>query len=397
MQVNYKNEQGGKYIIFMEDVKALKQERYELFDDVYHLRTPKRVPITIKVNNDFGIQYADMDLVDVQWHPEKLQEAAEKICEDFFSDKLPFGSRRFPAFYVFSDSEYFAMSKNGMLQHPEVSPMNDDEYDEFIANPFDFSVEKILPRLYPSLADPEKRMFVFIKATQANEEDSAKAGAVSKAMSEKYGYFNPVAKSAIMSPYDFIADVYRGFKGISFDIRRNPQKVIDACEAVIPLQVKMGVTKNPIAMSECYIPLHMAGYMKTKDFEKFYWPPFKKMIEQIAATGQGISFFNEHDWSRYLDHLSELPEGIRMRFEYGDPKQFKEKLGKKFILSGFYPIAKLSQGTVEENLDLVKEYLDILAPNGNYTFDADKVMTTYDGGRENYIAVLNYIRDNGKY
>ena len=79
-------------------VQELKEERRKLFEDVYNLRIPKRVPVTIKVNNDFGIQYAGMDLIDVQWHPEKLEKAADKVCADFFSDKLPFGSRRFPAF-----------------------------------------------------------------------------------------------------------------------------------------------------------------------------------------------------------------------------------------------------------------------------------------------------------
>ena len=379
-------------------VQELKEERRKLFEDVYNLRIPKRVPVTIKVNNDFGIQYAGMDLIDVQWHPEKLEKAADKVCADFFSDKLPFGSRRFPAFYTFADSEYFKMSKSGMLQHPEVSPMQEDEYADFIKNPFDFSIEKILPRLYPGLkGTAEEKMFTYSKVTQAHADDAAKAGAVSKAMSEKYGYFNPIAKSAIFAPYDFIADIFRGFKGISFDIRRRPQEVIDACEACIPLETKIGITLKPTPMSECYIHLHMAGYMKTKEFEKFYWPSFEKTIRTVAATGQGISLFNENDWSRYLDHLADLPEGIRMRFEYGDPKEFKKKLGKKHILSGFYPLSLLTGGSVNENIETLKEMLDILAPGGNYVFDVDKVMATYDGGKENYIAVLNYIRDNTNY
>ena len=86
-----------------------------------------------------------------------------------------------------------------------------------------------------------------------------------------------------------------------------------------------------------------------------------------------------------------------MRFEYGDPKEFKKKLGKKHILSGFYPLSLLTGGSVNENIETLKEMLDILAPGGNYVFDVDKVMATYDGGKENYIAVLNYIRDNTNY
>ena len=58
-------------------VQELKEERRKLFEDVYNLRIPKRVPVTIKVNNDFGIQYAGMDLIDVQWHPEKQTRFAQ--------------------------------------------------------------------------------------------------------------------------------------------------------------------------------------------------------------------------------------------------------------------------------------------------------------------------------
>lgn len=41
--------------------------------------------------------------------------------------------------------------------------------------------------------------------------------------------------------------------------------------------------------------------------------------------------------------------------------------------------------------------MDILAPGGNYAFDVDKVMATYDGGGENIVAVLDFVREYGKY
>lgn len=380
------------------DVQNLKQDRQELFDDLYHLKQPKRVPITIKVNNEFGIQYAGLDLIETQWYPPKMEQAADIICNDFFADKNPFGSRRFPAFYTLTNSNLFQMSSSGFLQHPEITPMKVEEYGELINNPYDFLIEKIIPRLYPAL-DPDMKNHTlnFAIGMQSLADDNAAAGIIGKKMSEKYGYFNPIAKSAILSPFDFIADILRGFTGISMDIRRHPQQVIEACESVLPLMVKMGITKNPTVMSEAYVPLHMAPYMREKDFEKFYWPTFKKMVEEIMATGQGMSFFCEQDWSRYLDYLQDLPAGIRLRFEYGDPKIFKEKLGKKHILSGFYPESMFRNSTLAECKDKAKEILDILAPGGNCSFDVDKVMITYGGGKENYIEVLKLVKEYGRY
>ncbi|HHX74410.1 MAG TPA: uroporphyrinogen decarboxylase [Firmicutes bacterium] len=381
-----------------DTVQQLKQERQQMFEDLYHGRIPKRVPITIKVNNDFGIQYAGLDLVEAQWHPEKMEEAAEAICRDFFADRNPFGSRRFPAFYTFTKSTYFKMGSNGFLQHPEIAPMKVEEYPEFIDNPYDYLIEKLIPRLYPALdTDENNKALTLAISIQALTDDRATASLIGKKMNEKYGYFEPVNKAAVYAPFDFVADVMRGFKGILTDIKRYPEQVAEACEAILPLMVKVGTPKKPSVMGDTYVPLHMAPYMREKDFAKFYWPTFKKMVEAIMAAGQGISFFCEHDWSRYLDYLQDLPAGVRMRFEYGDPRLIKEKLGDKHIISGFYPVSMFSSATQQECLDKAKELLDILAPGGNCCFDVDKVMATYDGGKENYIAVLNLVKEYGRY
>lgn len=382
----------------MNNAEQMKRERDELFQNLYHLKKPKRVPITIKVNNEFGIQYAGMDLIDTQWHPEKMEAAANKICEDFFADKNPFGSRRFPAFYTFTDSTYFKIASSGFLQHPEIAPMDPSEYPELIRNPYDFLIEKILPRLYKAFdTSAFTGSLSFAMSMKAKEDDDSAAGAIGRRISQRFGYFNPDAKSAIFAPFDFIADILRGFTGMLTDLRRYGSQVEEACEAVLPLMVKLGITDKPSVMSECYIPLHMAPYMKTKDFEKYYWPTFKRMIEEIMASGQGISLFCEQDWTRYLDYLADLPKGLRIRFEYGDPRQIKDKIGHKHILSGLYPSAFFTTETKSVCLDKAKELLDILAPGGNCTFDVDKVMATYDGGGENIIAVLDFVRKYGKY
>lgn len=382
----------------MISAEEMKQERTELFQDLYTLKKPKRVPITIKVNNEFGIQYAGMDLIDTQWHPERMEAAANKICEDFFADKNPFGSRRFPAFYTFTDSTYFKIASSGFLQHPEIAPMQPEEYPELVASPYDFLIEKILPRLYTAFDGSNiLQSLNFAVSMKAKEDDDQAAGAISKKISQKFGYFNPDAKSAVFAPFDFIADILRGFTGTLMDIRRCGEMVQEACEAVLPLMVQLGITSRPTVMSECYIPLHMAPYMKTKDFEKYYWPTFKTMIEQIMASGQGISIFCEQDWTRYLDYLADLPKGLRIRFEYGEPQQIKDKIGHKHIISGLYPSAFFATEKKSVCLDKARELMDILAPGGNYAFDVDKVMATYDGGGENIVAVLDFVREYGKY
>ena len=99
-----------------------------------------------------------------------------------------------------------------------------------------------------------------------------------------------------------------------------------------------------------------------------------------------------------FDHLQDLPQGTRLIFEYGDPKLAKEKLSKKHILSGFYPITLLKTGTKEQCVDKAKELIDILAPGGNYYFNFDKTILTLNSiNLENLYAVIDYVHENGKY
>lgn len=84
--------------------------------------------------------------------------------------------------------------------------------------------------------------------------------------------------------------------------------------------------------------------------------------------------------------------------EYGDPQIFKDKLGKKLVLGGFYPVTLLKNGTKQQCIDKAKELLDILAPGGNYYFRFDKsAIHLSDIKIENYVAVMEHVLDNYKY
>ena len=297
------------------------------------------------------------------------------------------------------------MSSSGFMQHPDVEGMSADDYDAFIASPYDCLLETILPRLYPELdAPPAQRALVFAKAMRAYQDETNTLVQMKAKMTAKYGYSTiPAGQSSAMTeaPYDFLADFLRGFRGISSDIRRRPEKVIAACVAGTPLLIKKGTPPVPDPVNgETFIPLHMAPYMREKDFEKFYWPTFKKMVDALHEMGQGIELFVEHDWTRYLDYLLELPANTVMRFEYGDPKVIKQKLGHKHVLTGFYPLILLQTGTKEQCLDKARELLDILAPGGRYIFGCDKnPLTMEEDGleAENYKAFLEFVRLHGDY
>lgn len=383
----------------MSDAMTRGQEKTQLFKDLYDGKIPKRVPIGARLSLEFAIQYAGLDLMETQWNSQ-IEEALDKICQDFTFDLFPVNALRYPSFYQILGSRNFIMGSGGFLQHPDVEGLEQDEYDEFIASPFDCIVEKVLPRLYTALdTDPNNKAMTLAKAFKAHADEFGNFRAVSAKLSQKYGFAElPGMPGMTEAPFDFLADLLRGFRGASTDIRRIPDKVEAAVEALIPILIKTGLPPVRTKYSATFIPLHMAPYMRPKDFERFYWPSFKKVVDALAEAGQSAFIFAEHDWMRYLDYLYELPENTRIMFEFGDPKLAKEKLGKKHILTGFYPVTLLKTGTKQECVDKAKEIIDVMAPGGKYYFAFDKTPITLDSVNvENLQAVLDYVATQTNY
>ena len=382
----------------MTDVKTLQNERQQVFHNLFRGRVPRRVPISNPLALDACIEYAGENIAEVYWDTTKAEKVLDKVCNDFFSDGVPGGGRRYPTYYQILGSKPFIMSSSGHMQHPNVKGMETEDYDEFINSPYDCIMDKVLPRLYTELdADPNTKAIALTTATRAFYDDMATIGMIGGKLRAKYG-FPTIAGAATTGPYDFMADFFRSFTGISSDIRRMPDKVVAACEAITPLLVKKGNPVVPSNFAMTMIPLHMAPYMRTKDFEKFYWPTLKKQVEDLTGMGINVQLFVEHDFTRYLDHLNELPENTILRFEYGDPKVIKEKVGKKHIVGGLYPLTLLHTGTKEQCIDKAKELLDVLAPGGGYWFSTDKGALDMHGNiTENLQAVLEYVHENGKY
>lgn len=383
----------------MADVFSLAQERTQLFRDLFEGKTPRRVPVYALITYEFAAAYAGVGLAEAQWNSALYEGIAEKICQNFVGDNMPVAHLRFIALYKQLGARNWIMGSNGFLQHPEVEGLAIEEYDDFIASPYDTIVEKVLPRLYSQLdTEPNKKAMVMAKAFKTYMDEFANIGMANFKLTQKYGYTSAnFFAGACEAPFDFVADQLRGFKNILTDVRRVPDKVEKACEAVTPLMVKMGAFKFPNELGATFIPLHMAPFMRTKDFERLYWPSFLKLVQDLKAAGQRSFIFCEQDWMRYIDYLQEMPDGTIMLFEYGDPKLAKAKLGKH-IISGFYPVTMLKTGTEQQCIDKAKELIDIMAPGGGYFFSLDKAPITLDSiNVDNYKAVLKYVYENANY
>jgi len=223
-----------------------------------------------------------------------------------------------------------------------------------------------------------------------------------KELDEMFGYQHAVGWSgSSRAAMDWVADQLRSFSGICVDVRRLRTKLIDALNAVYPLVYKIGVCRDPENVNRYYgvnFQLHMATYLREKDFAEVWLPTWKRQAEDYASLGMRCGAFLEHDWDRLLDYVYDLPPGCVFQFEKTDAKLIKEKLGKKHILTGGFPLSYLTQCSKDEIIDKTKEWLDIMAPGGQYIFGFDKsALTIDDVNIENLAAVCDTVREYGVY
>lgn len=386
------------------DAAKLREYRKGLYKDLFSNTIPDRIPIQDSLSTEFLIQFAGKDLAVAQY--EYTKELVTEIYENAINnlmrgDILGAGFARNAIGLMLEGSIGNQMSETGMIQHPEISYMSADEYDEFIANPYDFIIEKISPRTSKQFAkDGAFRSRALYAKMLAAADQNAIFGSVTAELAVKYGFHSEPAGSGGngQPPFDYIADFARGFSQIPMDMRRCPEKLHAAMDALMPLSILQAEAPKPDLLGSSKVMTHMGGFLSNKQFEEFYFPHFNEICHINAEKNIYMQMFLEQDWTRFIDLLCDMPMGTRFYMEYGDMKKFKDKMGKKFVLGGFYPMVLLRTGTKEQCIDKAKELLDIMAPGGNYYFNWDKnALHIDDVNVENYIAVMEYVRENGKY
>jgi len=386
--------------------ETMRLEREENMRNIYDNKIPNRVPIQVSLSNAVVAGHAGLDLKAMYWKPSLLRDAVIELSEKINSDVALFGGGIYtPVSSQTLRAAHRAMSSTGYMQHPNTECMRPDEYDELIADPYAFILEKCIPRLYGSLAaetNPWKNIAALTQESQLRMAVGREEMAIRQELNERYGYPGMVRGAGFgRAAMDWVADQLRSFSGICIDVRRSRAKLIEALDAVYPMIYKIGVWKdmpNVNRNATTTFQLHMATYLREKDFAEVWLPSWKRQVEDYASLGMRCGAFLEHDWDRLLDYVYELPTGSVFSFEKTDPKLLKEKLGKKHILSGGFPLQNLTLCTKDEVIGKTKDWLDIMAPGGQYIFGFDKgAITHHDVNLENLIAVCDTVREYGVY
>ena len=264
-----------------------------------------------------------------------------------------------------------------------------------------FSVNELFSRKYPELNKPYPENMEALKKSFGSFQRYLMR--LTKSVEyQKSNHGMPCLVGSVgMAPFDLIMDYFRGFKGIMTDLRRRPQEIKEACEALVPimmaniLQGKTSLDPYPLI----FFPLHAPTFLNVKQFENLYWPTFRQILYQVSELGGKAIIALEGDWSHLYDFVNDFPNDFAITLmEKDNIVKAKEKIGKTVTLAGGIDLGLLRSGSKEACIDHAKSVIDQCAPGGGFIFSTDKsLLAPGDVNMENYIAVNEVVREYGKY
>ncbi|HZK25757.1 MAG TPA: uroporphyrinogen decarboxylase family protein [Oscillospiraceae bacterium] len=381
-----------------KSAQARREAKIKRFVTAETLGVPDRVP-TFTVSGFFPTKLTGMTVKDAFYDQEKWLEANRKYLEVYDPDMYFAPSSASGAVHDILETTQIMWPGNGVddnasFQFVEGEYMTQAEYDMFLNDPSDFNLRVYLPRIHKALAgfanlppllsiargynSPFLGAFANPELVQSLEK-LVEAAKVQAQWSKAYAGFEQEASAnghvnliggITLAPFDSISDTLRGMKGTMFDMFQEPDKLLAAQDKLLPLLINAAIgmtkaTKNP----RVFIPLHRGadGFMSVKQFEKFYWPYLKKLIEAITDAGCIAYPFFEGTYDARLEYLQELPSGKTVAwFDRSDMVRVKEVLGGKICIAGGMPITLLQTSTVAGVKEYTKQMIEAVGQDGGF-------------------------------
>ncbi|MBN1177149.1 MAG: hypothetical protein JXA51_05665 [Dehalococcoidales bacterium] len=420
----------GSFIEFSSpEAKKLYRERTARFIKAIKLEEPDRVPVLLP-SGFFPAFYAGYDLKTVMYDYDKLKEAYRKFVDEFEMDSftgpglvLPGRVLEMTGHRVHKWPGRGLPDKTSIYQFVEKDYMNADEYDAFMENPTDFWWRIFLPRVagefgafskmppfsgmmglplgqYAAFGDPDVESALELMIA-AGKEVRKWMAAVREASLYALASGIPNVRGGGMSgvPFDMIADMLRGTRGMVMDMYRQPGKIHEAMEKLVPIAIRSAVAMaDASGCPVCFMPLHKGdeSFMSPAQFEEFYWPTFKKVLMGMINEGMVPYPFAEGRYGARLEVISDLPKGFMIwSFEDIDMTRAKEALGGHACIAGNVPASVMHAGTPEDVKGHCRRLIETCGKGGGYILTGAAGMN--EGNPDNLRAFMDAAKQYGIY
>jgi len=409
--------------------EELFAEREKRVNDTVALKVPDRVPVMV-LSGFFPAYYSGITCRETMYDLDKVMPTWTQFLQEFQPDMTdnPFTTRFLGAVLDALGCKQLkwagqGLDENASYQFLEAENMKENEYDELIYDTTGFLIRTYWPRIFTGLKGLEKlpplndifsyymglAKFAAFGMPEVQEAMNALANAAKKAQELIDGAmawakrcrelgFPSQAGSLSQAPFDIISDFLRGTKGAMLDMFRQPDKLIQATERLLPIMLKLGLSAKDRGVPRVFIPLHkgLDGFMSQDQFKTFYWPTLKKLIEGLIDKGCTPLVFWEGDVASRLELIGDIPRGKAIySFERTDMFRAKEVLGDVVCLKGNVPLSMLITGTPDDIKGYCKKLIDVVGKGGGFIMDSSTVID--DAKPENVKAMFEFTKEYGVY
>lgn len=379
------------------------EKRLTLFEKAVSLNHPDRVPV-IPIGMQFfdTLQAGITNRQAMTNHTERYRIWRDFVIEYQFDMAPALGT--FPAQVLETLAAKHYRWPGGDLadhlpfQYVEKEYLLQDEYDQLLANPGDFTCRVIWPRksglletaqglpplhwlgLDPAvlgsyLGNPEvvKSLRGLIRL---GEEYQDWLDVHNSAVQELEGDGFPIAYGTPYghTAFDVLADYYRGLRGIMMDMYRVPEKLLAALDLFTEMMTEWMIEDaEQYANPRVPIWLHRGqdSLMSPEQYEKFYWPGLRRLTLALVDAGLTPILFFQGDYSSRLPYLTELPTGkVPLHFDKVDRQKALETIGGKQCFWGNIPASLLVTGTPRQVKDDARQLIDLFGPTGGLILDS---------------------------
>ena len=400
--------------------------------DVYNVEEPGRVPVNLPVGN-LPYSLSGVSERTAMYDYQQAVEACRKF-NDRYSAELEYYAVPFITPGKVLDLlgyNLYAWPGHGLpldadgVQFIEGEYMLGEEYDDFIRDPSWFWLNTYFPRVFKTfepfkLCQPPTDLVEIVQIGQLGITGNSQMQEVLVKISEigreyqnlqqitgphmvmgpahgfpPYSYGRASAKA----PFDTLGDTLRGTAGLMKDMYRRPDKVLEACDKIADLTIN-SILKSPRNFQNIMVnyPLHKGadGWMSQKQFETFYWPPLKKVMNALINEGFIQRLFAEGGFNTRLEYVNEFPKGsVIWMFDQTDMSRAKKILGNNCCIEGNVPASLLATGEPRDVKTCCRKLIEDCGKGGGYILSSGCV--GFSPKLENLTAMMEAVREYGVY
>lgn len=356
------------------------------------LRETDVIPVAHNVDS-FAARCGDITLQEWWFNRPKARGALEKTVEmiggiDGFVNNQP---PSHPLVFQLSAPMKLKLpgvelGSDDLWQFDEKELMRPEDYDTVIKKGFKTFLDSFRPKVGIS---PDSVPAIVKEITSNTRENIAK-------WREKG--IEVIGAGTLRLPFDFFTYA-RAMEPFILDLRRRPEKVIEATDAALPEIISTSIAFiKEVGGIGAFIPGSRASntFLSPGDYQKFCHPWLIKAAEALVAADIVPLLHFDSNWTQDLEFFKELPKAKCILELDGQTDIFKAKkvLGGHMCIMGDVDPALLIFGSKQDVIDYCKKLIDEVGQGGGLILNAGCCVPP-EAKPENMLAITETARTHG--